>query len=292
MFDGTSTYSSQNFTPGTAPISGYEGKSYLRMVTTGQTNSIAATIIKNRIEDVRTYAGQTVTLSFWAKAASGTPKIYAELVQNFGSGGSGDVNITGTQLTLSTSWARYTYTVAVPSISGKTIGTSSLLDLNFWVSAGSGYNARTNSLGIQSNTFDIWGVQLEAGSTATAFQTATGTIQGELAACQRYYWRVTAVENYSAFTDGFAASTTECYSTMKFPVTMRTSPTGLEYSNLAISPYDGTVLVSTSVTYAFVTNTTARLGVLKSSAGLTQYRPYAILANNTTAAYIGWSAEL
>jgi hypothetical protein len=224
MFDGTSTYSSQNFTPGTAPVSGYEGKSYLRMVTTGQTNSIAATIIKNRIEDVRTYAGQTVTLSFWAKAASGTPKIYAELVQNFGSGGSGDVNITGTQLTLSTSWARYTYTVAVPSISGKTIGTSSLLDLNLWVSAGSGYNARTNSLGIQSNTFDIWGVQLEAGSTATTFQTATGTIQGELAACQRYYWRLpgTTSDSYA----GFAANrtTTTALAIIQNPVPMRTNP--------------------------------------------------------------------
>jgi hypothetical protein len=70
-------------------------------------------------------------------------------------------------------------TVTLASLAGKTIGTSSFLDAYFVTSA-------TFTGG---TTIDIWGVQVEAGSVATAFQTATGTIQGELAACQRYYWR-------------------------------------------------------------------------------------------------------
>ena len=37
LADGTVTYSAQTFTPGTAPVAGYEGKNFIRCVTTGQT---------------------------------------------------------------------------------------------------------------------------------------------------------------------------------------------------------------------------------------------------------------
>jgi hypothetical protein len=69
------TYSAQTFTPGTAPVAGYEGINFLRIVTASQSSSTNYALIDQPIEDVRTFAGQTITLSFWAKAASGTPKI-------------------------------------------------------------------------------------------------------------------------------------------------------------------------------------------------------------------------
>jgi hypothetical protein len=188
---GGCTYSTQAFTPGTAPVAGYNGVNFARLLTTGQSGTSVYSILTQKIEDIRTIADQEVTVSFWAKAASGTPAIALEFFNYFGSGGSPSASTQtyAGQVTLSTSWARYTATVTLPSLSGKTLGTdnNSSLNLQFWVSAGTDFNSRTGSLGIQSNTFDIWGVQLEAGSTATAFQTATGTIQGELAACQRYY---------------------------------------------------------------------------------------------------------
>jgi hypothetical protein len=288
---GTVTYSAQTFTPGAAPVAGYEGTNFIRVATTGQSASSDLTRFQQRIEDVRTFAGQTVTVSFWAKAASGTPSVAPYFGQVFGSGGSTQVNAFSNKVAITTSWARYSVTISLASVSGKTIGTGSLLVLYLTTSAGSNFNDRTNSLGIQNETIDIWGVQLEAGSVATAFQTATGTIQGELAACQRYYWRVTAVEAFSAFNDGYGASTTECYGTVKFPVVMRTSPTALEYSTIAITDMVTTV-ASTSCVYALVTNATARLGALKSTGGLTAAKPYTIVANNSTSAYIGWSAEL
>jgi hypothetical protein len=191
--DGTVTYSAQTFTAGTAPVTGYEAANFARIVSSGQTLSTAAAIIGQPIEDVRTFANQTIVISFWAKAATGTPKIAVELDQQFGSGGSTRVTTYAGQITLSTSWARYSVNVTVPSISGKTIGTSSYLLINLWESAGSNFDSRTGSLGIQSNTFDIWGVQAEAastGSTASPFQTASGSIAGELALCQRYYQSV------------------------------------------------------------------------------------------------------
>ena len=230
---GTVTWSSQTFTAGAAPVAGYEGKNYSRVVTTGQTGTSAAAIFVQNIEDVRTLAGQTATISFWAKAASGTPKIGIEIKQGFGTGGSPSADVftpTGS-VTLSTSWVRYTSTIAIPSISGKTIGTNndSILALDLWVSAGTDFNTRASSIGIQSNTFDIWGVQLEAGSVATPFTTATGTVQGELAACQRYFYTplntTTDGIGGSPFLGmGWASSTTTAYILCSFPVTMRAIP--------------------------------------------------------------------
>jgi hypothetical protein len=228
---GTTTYSAQTFTIGTAPVAGYEGTNFARIVTTGQTAANSNALFRQFIESVRTFANQTVTVSFWAKAASGTPKIAVELGQSFGTGGSpsGEVNTYAGQSTLSTSWARYSLTVAVPSISGKTIGTNNndALLLTMWTSAGSDLNARTGSLGLQNNTFDIWGVQIEAGSTATSFQTATGTIEGELSACQRYLPAISGLNN--SF-QGMATSTTQVYAPVIFAVTPRVAPTGITVS--------------------------------------------------------------
>jgi hypothetical protein len=189
---GTVTYSAQTFTPGAAPVAGYEARDFARVVTTGQSAAGDYAILLQRVEDVRTLAGQTATISFWAKAASGTPKVAIETEQSFGTGGSPSavVQTYSGQVTLSTSWARYSVTLTVPALTGKTIGTTantSFVGVNFWVSSGSTYNARNGTLGIQSNTFDFWGVQVEKGSIATPFRRNGPNIQAELAACQRYY---------------------------------------------------------------------------------------------------------
>lgn len=217
---GTATYFAQTFTAGAAPVSGYEGKNYARVVTTGQSASTDFAVFGQGIEDVRTFAGQTVTMSFWAKAASGTPKVIINFEQGFGSGGSANVQtIAAAATTLSTSWARYSVTVSIPSVTGKTIGTSSALYALMWLSAGTSKSIQTNNLiSTQNNTFDIWGVQVEAGSVATPFQTATGTIQGELAACQRYYYQTSGQTYLGA---GVANNTTETVFTTMLPVSMR-----------------------------------------------------------------------
>jgi hypothetical protein len=224
---GTVTITPQTFTLGTAPVTGYEGSTFAQIVTSGQSATSDYGHFTQLIESVRILANQTATLSFWAKAGSGTPKVAFEFRQHYGTGGSptaSDLYYNG-QVTLSTSWTRYSITFNVPSIAGKTIGTdvnSSYLGVNLWVSAGSDYNARTGSLGIQSNTFQFWGMQLEAGSVATPFQTATGTIQGELAACQRYYYKHIASENVAV---AFASGTAIAQTALNFPVTMRIAPT-------------------------------------------------------------------
>ena len=289
--DGTTTITPQTFTPGTAPVSGYEATNYWRAVTSGYTNAASRTDLSQRIEDVRTFAGQTVTLSFWAKAASGTPKIAFEIFQEFGTSGSTSVGTAGGTVTISTSWARYSKTITLPSVSGKTIGAGSLLNTRIFVNAGSDFAARTDSMGIQNNTFDIWGYQLEAGSTATAFQTATGTLQGELAACQRYYYRQGGTATYSTFGLGNAYTSVGIYSFTTFPVTMRVKPTALEYANLAFS--DGATAITITSLTLDTFNSGTGMGVLNSVVtGATQFRFYYLGANNNINGYLAYSAEL
>ena len=211
------------FTPGAAPVSGYEATNFCRTVISSHTLTSDYCVFSQRIEDVRTLAGQTATISFWAKAASGTPKIFVELSQEFGSGGSATTHV-GSTVIIGTSWQRYSVTMNVLSVSGKTINANSIFGLAFWVSAGSSFDARTNSLGLQNNTFDIWGVQVESGATATPFRRNANSIQGELAACQRYCY----VKNGSTTDSMWGWGRWEggsFYCVFNHPVQMRIPPT-------------------------------------------------------------------
>jgi hypothetical protein len=248
---GTCTQTPQTFTAGTAPVAGYEFTNYLQIITASQSAAGDYAMLTQRIENVRTFANQTVTMSFWAKAASGTPKISFEFQQNFGSGGSpsSQVNTYAGQATLSTSWARYTITATCPSISGLTVGTTantSYLGINFWLSAGSTFNTRSGSIGIQNATFNIAGIQLEYGSTATPFQLAGGgDPQSELAMCQRYYHRFTGGSTSDALINsGLGFSTTVAMFIFHLGTTMRIAPSTMEVSN------QGVYNVTTGVAYS------------------------------------------
>ena len=297
--DGTATFTPQVFTPGAAPQAGYEATNFLQIVTASQTSTAVITQLRYYFEDVRTFAGQTATISFWAKAASGTPKVSVNLTQSFGSGGSTAVNTAVSAVTLTTNFARYSVTIAVPSVSGKTIGAQSVLQLKLGVSAGSDNAAEFAATGIQNNTFQFWGIQMESGSTASPFQTATGTIQGELAACQRYYYRANfdGSAAYAYFGQGGGFSTTVARILMPFPVTMRKNPTTLDtsaFANFRLQSFDEAVSATPTAFTANTNFTFSQNGVIDVTvaSGLTAKTLYVLRGENTTAANIGWSAEL
>jgi hypothetical protein len=295
---GTVTYSAQNFTPGTAPVAGYEGKSFMRLATTGQSASGNSTRAYQKIEDVRTFAGQTVTVSFWAKASSGTPFVGVNFIQDFGTGGSpsGAAEGLGAAVTISTSWARYSVTRTVASISGKTIGTTTpgSLNLGLWTSAGSAFAAALPGFSaLQNVDIDIWGVQVEAGSVATAFQTATGTIQGELAACQRYYFRYTNIGAFEDFGYGNGRSTVSADCIVKTPVTMRVRPTSMDYSNLrVVANFASSAITVTSASLAAGrSSSNCPIVYVEVASGLTTSQGYYLLSADSTS-YIGFDSEL
>jgi len=274
--NNTCTVSQQAFTAGTAPVAGYEAPSFIRIASTS-----TATFLSYRVEDARAFAGTTTTISFWAKSASSqTMQIGAS--QNFGSGGSATVSILApTNVAITTSWAKYSVTFSVASISGKTVGTGSYVVFEF--------------VGAASNNLDLWGVQWEQGSVATAFQTATGTLQGELAACQRYYQRFNASSVYTFFCNGNAYSTTQATTILPLPVTLRTAPSSIETTGTA-SNYrltNGATATACNSVPALDQAATQSLAInFYVASGLTAGQAINAGANNTASAYIGVSAEL
>jgi hypothetical protein len=277
----TGTWSRQAFTPGSAPVAGYEGAFFSRTSATSGGSSTELGFLQF-IEDVRTFAGQTVTFSFWAKADSART-VTLNVQQRFGTGGSANISKSTTQA-ITTSWTRYTYTVALDSLAGKTISaTDSSLAVYIYLGAGQASG---------SPALDIWGVQLEAGPAATPFRRNAPSIAAELAACQRYYWRTTsALSNYAAYGSGTGISATTARINSNCPVQMRVPPTSVDFAN--ISFFDGVTLYAASglvldsgLTTSLIASTAA------TSSGLTAYRPYFMITNNLTTGFVGFSAEL
>ena len=162
---------------------------FMRHVVTSVAGASNFVLSGQKIEGVETLSGKTITLSFWAKADA-SKNIAVDFLQYFGSGGSPSATVSGigSQLVaLTTAWAKYTITVDIPSVSGKTLGTdgNDSFRLHFWFDAGSTYDSRTASLGQQSGTFDIAQVQIEEGTAATPFEQRPFGM--ELSLCHRYY---------------------------------------------------------------------------------------------------------
>jgi len=137
-------------------------------------------------------------------------------------------------------------------------------------------------------------VKLELGSTATAYSYAGGTIQGELSAAQRYYYRVSdASSTYWRYGQGNGESTTVAQIQFQCPTTMRVRPTAMEYSNFGL--VDGSAAY-TGGTWAINTNRSTSTSVTADythgSAALTQKQSYGGISAGTASSYIAFTAEL
>jgi hypothetical protein len=256
-------------------------------VPTGFTYSLKATAPSAGIMAIQTaietanaiqYAGQNVTVSMYL-ATSNSSVVNWEL--DYSTSTDNAVNGTWTTISLqspttTTTMTRYSATFAVPSTAKSLrlyIGSTTL---------------PTNG------TINITGVQLELGSTATTFSRAGGTIQAELAACQRYYFRNTANAAYSMMSNyNSAVSTSVVDIPIPVPVQMRTYPSVLDYSTIGIQ--DGATIYSTgtwAISGSYYSTTLPVVRYTHGSAALTTFRGYQIIANNSSSGYIGLSAEL
>jgi hypothetical protein len=259
-----------------------------------------ATIIENK--DVIGLVGNTVTLSFKAKVSattkldnvkaaivawSGTADtVTSDIISAWGAEGTNPTLIanatfenTPANLSLTTSYATYSVSAAVDTAS-----TQNLI-LFIWS------DVTDTTLG---DFLYIAEAKLEIGSTATAFQYAGGTFQGELAACQRYYWRTSSDgSNYGIFGFGSGLNANQMQALIKPAVTMRITPTTLDSANIAIN--DGATVTGSPTGLSIVADQSTKDQIniqFTKNTFITQFRPYQMIANNSTSAFIGLSAEL
>ena len=235
------------------------------------------------------FAGRTVTVSFYARKGAnfndGTAALYFSLLSGTGTDQNSLVGYTGSATvatinpTLTTTWQRF-------SVTGTVAATATEL----------GINAAFRGAGT-AGAADYWeltGVQVELGSVATAFDTATGTIQGELAACQRYYWRTGGSQIYQGLAFGVGYSSTQAAIILRFPVTMRAVPTTFDFSTLALQR-DPSAPIYVVTAIANINGNSGGLDAVNlavTATGQTAGTVAQLMTNNSTSAYIGIGAEL
>ncbi len=131
-------------------------------------------------------------------------------------------------------------------------------------------------------------VQFNSG-TGTTWSLATPTLQTELAACQRYYYRNT-LPTATAVGTSLGRSSTVSDAVFNFPVTMRTNPSAIEFGG-TWSLTDPGVAAYTVTTFTFV-HASLQTGYFRptTASGLNQGKVYTI--DGPTSGYIGFSAEL
>jgi hypothetical protein len=236
----------------------------------------------------RPFAGKTVNVSFYARKGADYSPTSSVLQVNLYSGTGTDQNIniagyTGVSAviqenkTLTTTWQRFTTTAQAVSASA----TELALQFAFTPTG----TASTNDY------FEVTGVQLDVGSVALPFRTYAGTIQGELAACQRYYWRSGGNTNSQVYGIGIATATTTASVWVQNPTTMRITPSSIDFSTLATTDFTAFTNSFSGLTMTFGSPYGCRLDITGGS-GMTLKTPIALTSNNSSAAYLGLSAEL
>jgi hypothetical protein len=173
-----------------------------------------------------------VTLSFWVRSSlTGT---FGGVIQNSASDRSYPFTYT---INAANTWEYETITIAGDT-SGTWLTTNGIgVQVKFGLGVGSTFSGTagawasanfisatgaTSVVGTNGATFYITGVQLEVGSTATSFDYRPyGT---ELALCQRYYFKI-GLKGSAALGSGVVESATLASLYIKFPTTMRASPT-------------------------------------------------------------------
>lgn len=272
-FTAGGSQSQQAFTPGQTDVPG-EPEFYIRVISTG---SAGITNLVQKIEDVRAGAGQTISISFWGKAASAFTLNANKIIQNFGSGGSGDVTTTIDNVDLTTSWQQFEIQVAIPSISGKTLGAGNSLRLVL----------RRDSLAF---TFDIARVQLEIGNEATDFECRP--IAEELALCKRYFERLTSTAVFNNFASLQCFTTTTGKGVLHY-TEKREAPTITSNGNFAANNAAGTGQALDALAFTQLGVKTASVDITVASGTPFVAGNASILkANSDASAYIDINAEL
>jgi hypothetical protein len=236
-------------------------------------------------------AGKTVTLSFYARAGANYSTASSTLTFQLYTGTGTDqngatVSYTGavaainTTATLTTTWQRFSATVTLATNTNE---------------YGVAFSNTPVGIAGANDYYEVTGVQIDQGSVALPIRRNGATFQGELAACQRYYYRQTADSTATTKTFGWGYATGGSTGTaiVKNPVTMRVTPTSIDYSNLYLNDGLGSFNTMTTITVPSGDSgqDNVRINLSGGGGGLTTKAWYWVTAITSTS-FIGFSAEL
>jgi hypothetical protein len=262
-----------------------------------QTSSPATSVteygLRYRIEqqNAQILTGKHATISFWYKTnLTGLHYVRSNTISGVGSTES---NTTFTVASADT-WQYITFT------------SSTFLNVTSWSGTPESWGAyfdfglSNTSVGATATTipanayFQVTGVQIEVGKAATPFSRTGGTIQGELAACQRYYVRLGGGALYDFVGMGNTTSTSGGYVIAQFPSHMRSIPSSIDYSNLGIAQWGTSpVAVSSASILNNGSNASNKTAVIQfAGSGFPAGGTFVNMTGNGSSGYIGFNAEL
>ena len=223
----TGTLTRENFSPGQTEVPNSPDYFVKWTVTTNPAGNMA---FGQYIENVRTLAGKTATLSLYLKSSS-TISADKNLQIRYRqvTGGTGGTNNAINIGEITTSWQKFTFQLNIPSLTGAGLGTPNVSYLALEILSPS---AHTSAFDLS-----IAQVQLEEGTAATPFEHRP--MEVELGMCQRYY--ATSIpdgyttSDFPTGADGahmIASGTNDLFGYIPFPVKMRARPTTYIYSSI------------------------------------------------------------
>jgi hypothetical protein len=255
---------------------------------TGVANALNPSYNLETLDSIR-FAGKVITFSFYARAGANFSQASNALGVVVVSGTGTDQNLQNgytsqsaainSSATLTTTWQRFTFTSASAVSS-----TATQLGFYFpWQPVGTAGAA---------DYFEITGIQIDVGSVALPYRTYAGTIQGELAACQRYYQRFDAATAEPLSANGGSLTTTISQVEVVFPVQLRIAPVSLDSSNVEVLNYannvsygGGTLAINLSTKMAMQLRYTHGTAVF-TAGSVVHFR------SGSGTGFLGWSAEL
>jgi hypothetical protein len=235
-------------------------------------------------------AGKTVVVSFYAKAganySSASNALLATLYSGTGTDQSpgamttwtGVTNVVNTTFNITASWVRY-------SMTGTLASTVNQIGITF-------ANTPVGTAGADDSYF-ITGLQIEEGAVATPFTMSGGTLQGEIAACQRYYVRYTVTSTIPIGVTGGSLTTTIAQSQFQMPVKMRTTPSAVDSANIDLLNYTtNTAFNGGTLTIPAGNEDTVMVRYTHGSAVLTAGQVTGFRGQSSVTSFIGLNAEL
>lgn len=245
-----------------------------RVTSLGAESRIVSTRIESK--DAYQYAGNTVTVSWWAKLGTGT-----------GTTGC-TINLPGAEDNFSSTTLTHNFSsVGTANTTWQKFSVSFVLDAG----AVNGFQITINVGGGATGACKFTGMQCELGSVATPFEHRPYGL--ELSLCQRYYYRIEAGSG-GIYGSGFAASTTATFNGINFPTSLRIAPSAIETTGIAtdyhIRNLGATTVCSAVPTFSSTTISSAMCGGTVAS-GLTAGNGL-LLRGNSAGSFLAWSAEL